>query len=289
MTLRRLLDGALLDVDASVHRRLVPRVTTLRPRTLLDHETRRPTRVLLKCGVDQELVDRGEGFRLVAPAGYETDGAIVQLVDALVKGRIDTWVADTDDGTFGFTTDGCHVVLAFEDGNAPVTVWFGAEAEGGIYVKAEPRSGVAVAPRSLHVLAKDIYVSRGTLRTEAAKVDGVKVTSRGRPVTPPDPGKARDAVAALFAERVVALRKLEGAPDLVIEVAVAEGGRPRRIACRSVSARERHCSLEGVSATFAVARSRLAPLLPPSEPSEASQADAGTEPRTDASTEAGTP
>jgi hypothetical protein len=230
--------------------------------------------VLLRCGVDQELVDRGEGFRLVSPPGYETDAAIGQLVDALVKGRIDAWVADTDDGSFGFTKDGCHVVLAFEDGNAPVTVWFGAEAEGGIYMKAEPRSGVLVGPRSLHVLAKDIYVSRGTLRTEAARIERVKVTAQGRPVTLADPGKARDAVAALYAERVVSLKKLEGAPDLVIEVVLAEGGPPRRIACRTTSPRARDCSLDGVSATFAVAASRLAPLLPASE-SDAGRNEAG--------------
>ena len=274
-TLRRLLDGALLEVDASVYRRLVPRRTTLMPRTILEHETRRVSRVLLRCGVDQELVDRGEGFRLVAPAGYETDGAIVQLVDALTKGRIDVWVADTDDGSFGFTKDSCHVVLGFEDGNAPVTVWFGAEGEGGVYMKAEPRSGVLVGPPSLRALAKDLYVSRGTLRTEAAKIERVKVTSHGRPVALRDPEAARGAVAALFAERVVSLNKLEGAPDLVIEVAIAEGGPPKRIACRSVSPSQRHCGLEGVNATFAVAATRLAALLPPSE--------------TDAGTDAGTP
>ncbi len=278
-TLRRLLDGALLDVDAAVYRRLVPRGTMLRPRTVLEHETRRPTRVLLRCGVDQELVDRGEGFRLVSPPGYETDASIGQLVDGLVKGKIEAWVADTDDGSFGFTKDGCHVVLAFEDGNAPVTVWFGAEGEGGIYMKTDARTGVLVAPRSLHVLAKDIFVSRGTLRTEAAKIEHVKVTALGRPVTPADPAKARDAVAALIAERVVSLKKLEGAPDLVIEVAVADGGAPRRIACRTASARLRDCSLDGVSATFAVTATRLAPLLP------ASATDAGA----DAGIDAGAP
>jgi hypothetical protein len=264
-TLRRLLDGARLEVEASVYRRLVPRETTLRPRTVLDHEARRPTRVLLRCGVDQELVDRGEGFRLVTPAGLETDGAIGQLVDALTKGRIDGWVADTDDGSFGFTKDGCHVVLGFEDGNAPVTVWFGSEAEGGIYVKAEPRSGVLVAPRSLHDLAKALFVSRGMLRTEAAKIERVKVSSHGRPVTARDPAAARDAVAGLFADRVVSLKKLDGEPDLVIEVAIAEGGRPKRIACRTISASEHHCALDGVNATFAVGAARLAALLPASE------------------------
>jgi hypothetical protein len=279
-TLRRLLDDARLDVDAILLRRLTPRGTTLRARTVLDHEARRPTRVLLRCGAPQELVDSGEGFRLVAPAAYETDGAIVQLVDALTKGRIDVWVADTDDDSaFGFTKDGCHVILGFADGNAPVTVWFGAEAEGGVYAKVDGRSGVLVAPRALRDLAKALYVSRGMLRTDAARIERVKVTLQGRAVPQRDPAAARDAVAALYAERVVSLDKLDGAPDLVVEVALAEGGPPRRIACRTVAATERYCALDGVKATFAVAASRWKALLPASDASDAGghAGDAGSD------------
>lgn len=260
-TLRRLVDDARLEVDASVYRRFLPRATSVRPRTMLEDETRRPTRVLLRCGKDQELVDRGEGFRLVAPAAYETDGAIVQLVDALTKGKVDAWVADADDGSFGFTQDGCHVVLAFADGNAPVTVWFGAEAEGGVYARVEPRQGVLVVPRAVRDLAKSIYVSRGLLRTEAANIESVRVVSEGKPVRPGDPAELRAAVAGLFAQRVVSLGKPEGAPDLVVEVTVAEGGPRRRITCRSVSPVERYCGLEGVNATLAVPESKLLPLL----------------------------
>lgn len=261
-TLRRVLDDARLDVPLSVYRRLVPRATSLRARTALDGETRRPTRVLLRCGVDQELVDRGEGFRLVSPAGYETDGAIRQLVDGITRGRIDTWVADADDGSFGFTRDGCHVVVGFEDGNAPVTLWFGAEGEGGIYVRVDPHPEVLVAPRSLRDLAKSVYVSRGSLRTPREHVERVRVMLDGKPVPARDPSALRDAVSSLFAERVVALKKPEGAPDLVIEVAVTEGGPPMRIGCRSISAAERHCGLDGLNATFLVAEPRLAPFLP---------------------------
>jgi hypothetical protein len=275
-TLHRLLDDARLDVDAILLRRLTPRGTTLRARTVLDHEARRPTRVLLRCGSPQELVDGGEGFRLVAPAAYETDGAIVQLVDALTKGRIDGWVADSDqDPAFGFTKDGCHVILGFADGNAPVTVWFGAEGEGGVYARVDGRNGVLVAPRALRDLAKGFYVSRATLRTEPARIERVKVLLQGRLVTPRDPAAARDAVAALYADRVVSLDKLDGAPDLVIEVAIADAGAPRRITCRTAAPAERYCALEGVKATFAVAASRFAALLPASSASDAAT-DAAT-------------
>jgi hypothetical protein len=273
-TLRRVLDDARLEVPLSVYRRLVPRATSLRARTALDGETRRPTRVVLHCGLEQELVDRGEGFRLVSPAGYDTDGAISQLASGISRGRIDSWVADRDDGSFGFTRDGCHVVVGFEDGNAPVTLWFGAEGEGGIYVRVDPHPEVLVAPRSLRDLAKSIYVSRASLRTEASRVERVSVMIDGKPAPARDPSALRDAVSSLFADRVVALKKPDGAPDLVLEVALTEGGPPKRISCRSISAAERHCAASGVNATFLVSESRLAPFLPPREASAAPSSSA---------------
>jgi hypothetical protein len=262
-TVRRLLDDARLEVDASVYRRLVPRATSVRPRNLAEDPKRLPTRVLLRCGKDQELVDRGEGFRLVAPAAYETDGSTVQLVESLTKGHIDTWVADADDGSFGFTKDGCRVILGFADGNAAVTVSFGATGEGGLYVKADPRPGVAVAPRALRDLAKSLYVSRGLLRTEAARIESIRVTSEGKPVPVRDLDELRGAMAGLFALRVASFDKPDGPPNLVLEVAVTEGGPRRRITCRSTSPLERACALDGVNATLLVPEAKLTPFLGP--------------------------
>jgi len=273
-TLRRSLDDARLEVDASVLRRLLPRQTSLRAREALEGEKRRVTRVLLRCGNDQELVDRGEGLRLVAPSGYDTDGAIVQLVDGITRGRVDAWVADVDDGRFGFTPEGCRVVLAFEDGNAPVTVAFGAEGEGGVYARVESRGGVMVAPRALRELAGRIFVSRGLLRVDASRIERVRVTSNGKPVAGSDARTAASVIAGLLAERVVALRKETRTPDLVIEVSLAEGGPPRRITCRSTSSTERECAIDGVNAIFAVAEPRLALLLPAPALAAAAAADA---------------
>ncbi|HSO37044.1 MAG TPA: hypothetical protein VLT33_31180 [Labilithrix sp.] len=259
--LRRVLDDARLDAGPVLVRLLLPRETTLRPHTIVAAETRRATRVILRCGVEQELVDRGEGFRLVTPRGFEADAAIAQLVDAILRGRVDPWIADADDGTFGFTRDGCHVVLAFEDGNAPLTVWFGAEGEGGVYGRVDTRAGVFVAPKALRELAGRLYVSRGSLRTEASRIERVRVTFEGRPVVR-EASALRDAVAALYADRVVALGKKIPPPDLVIDVALSEGGPPRRIACAPEVAAERLCTVDGVDATFGLASSRLAPVLP---------------------------
>ena len=264
---RRVLDDARLDASPVLVRLLLPRETSLRTHAIVEAETRRPTRIVLRCGVDQELVDRGEGFRLVSPKGFDADSGIVQLVDAILRGRVDPWISDVDDGTFGFEPDGCHVVIAFEDGNAPLTVWFGAPGEGGVYARVDTRSGVFVAPQALRELAGRIYVSRGSLRTEPSRIERVRATFEGQPVLR-EATMLRDAVAMLYADRVVALgtKAAGGSPDLVIEVAVAEGGPARRIACRTGAAdgalAEALCTVTGVDATFGLTASRLAPLLP---------------------------
>lgn len=259
---RRKLDGARLEVSAAVARRLLPRATSLAPRSLLG-ESRRPTRVLLRCGAPQELVDRGEGFRLIDPPGFETDGAIVQLVEGLARGRVEVWVADADDGTFGLRDDGCRVVLGFEDGNAPATIHFGAEGEGGAYGRVEGSPRVFVAPKPLREMASDLFVSRAALRVDPARVERVRVRVDGRDV-PGDLEARKSALGALFAAKVerFGARLPAGEKRLEVEVAVSEGGAPRRITCAgSAGEGRRSCTTSGVDATFAVAEARLAPLF----------------------------
>jgi hypothetical protein len=272
-TLRRVLDDARLEVDAAVVRRLVPRATSLRPRDVLTGEPRRAVGVTLGCGVAQELRDRGEGMRLVSPAGYETDGAIVQLLDGLLRGHIDAWVADADDGRFGFGPSACRVAVSFDDDRGPEVVWFGAEGEGGVYARVESRAGVMVAPKALRELAGRLYVSRALLgsasSSSSSSVEAVRVTVGGRPVA----GVPAGAVAGLSAARVVSLTREVGSVEVVIEASLAEGGPPRRVLCGAVQGGERRCAVDGVLATFVVSESRLAPLL-----GSSSGADAGPPP-----------
>ncbi len=272
-TLRRVIDDARLDVDASVVRRLSPRETSMRARSILEGEPphRRVTRIGLRCGSDQELVDRGEGFRLVSPAGYDADGSISQLVDAVTRGKIELWVADTDAGDEGFglaREGGCRVIVGFEDGNSPVTITFGAEGEGGVYARAEPRAGVFVAPRSLRDLAGQIYVSRALSKLDVSRIESVRVTLDGKLARSSSDGGdddgLRSAAASLSADRIVAVgKKPDGAPDLVIDVFATEGGPPKRIGCRppAAPAAPRLCSVDGVMVTYAVAQERFAPFL----------------------------
>lgn len=232
---RRLRDDARLVVSAAVARRLVPRATMLRPRAITPMPS--PKRVRLRCGTAQDFVDDGAGLRLVTPAGYETDGAVTQLVDTFVKGSALVWVADRDDGTFGL--DGrCTVAL---DG---VSVRLGAGAEGGVYGAIEGQPGVFVAPLAARTLAERIFVSTAAFHVPL----GAAVTVNGTPATAPE----------IVADRVVALGRADVARDLVIE-ATTEAG-TLRIACEAAKADTQRCTMAGVNAVFQVQASRLAPL-----------------------------
>lgn len=279
---RRVRDDARLVVSPAVARRLLPRATAVRSRALLT-ETRRVKRVVLRCGTPQELVDQGSGLKLVDPPGYETDGSITQLVDGLLRGKVVAWVADGDDGSFGLgyarasrpgeapprepaADSACRVVLAFEDGNAPVTVRFGAEGEGGIYGAVDGRPEVFVAPLPLHELVKRIYVSRASLREEPSRIESVKVVVKGKAVTTQSQETLRLAAGGIFADRVVSLGSTDVGPaEVEILMTLGEAGGAKRVSCGPIVGAWRRCSTPGVKAIFDVHPSTLGGLLDPAD------------------------
>jgi len=233
---RRLRDDARLLVSRIDGRRMVPRESSLAPRALLG-ESRRVTRVLIHCGVEQELVDEGTGLKLVKPAGYETDASVLSLVEALTRGRVDEWISDTSEESFGLSGDACRVVLSFADGNAPAVVRFGADepAIGGVYGKVEGSDRVFLVGRSVRDLAKKIYVSRAALAS---------------------------AVPGLYADDVLRL----GPPD-VGRVELELGTGAKRVRCGAVTkvndAETRPCAIPDVKAVFLVSTSKLASVVAP--------------------------
>lgn len=266
-TFRRARDGARLGVAAAVWRRFVARATSTKPRWMLTEKTR-VSRAVLACGTRQELVDKGEGFRLMSPAGFETDSSIVELVDALTHGKVDAWVSDTNEAAFGLASEACRVTLDFE-GGVTKTVRFGVEGEGGVYGVVEPGPEVFVAPRSTRVLAERIYVSRAALRVAPERIDRVTVTKDGRKVVGLDSELLRHAASGLYADRAVAVGKgavFEQASlrTLVIDMTTGDGGPKKHVSCTS-SGKERLCVVDGVDASFGVAEAKLAPFEKPAE------------------------
>lgn len=267
VVVRRVRDDARLTLSPVAARRLTPRETTLRP-LAMSTETRRVTRVALRCGTEQDLEDRGDGLRLVKPAGYETDGhSVTQLVDALLRGKVTEWTADRDDGSFGITEDGCRVTLSFADGNTPRVVRLGGKTDGGVFGTIDGERGVFVAPPLVDALVRGVYVSRASLRA----VDAEKVTARlhGRPVAASAAG-----MESFFAEGVRSLGSSDVGPvDLELLVTIADAGPPRRIVCSASAGGLRRCAAPDLSAVFDVKDATVAQVVGP-QISDAGAADA---------------
>lgn len=276
---RRLFDDARLTVGADVHRLLLARVTSLRPRTLLG-DTRRVVGVNLRCGEPQDLVDTGGGFAMVRPEGHQADASVLDLVSALTRGKIDLWVSDGPIPEAGLSEvleqNDCRVVLRFEDDREPRTIVLGRDGEGGIYGQRFGEPAVFVAPASLRRLASRIYVSRASLRAAPDDIGSVRSTFDGVAVGG-DAAALRQAVGALYADDVVAIGPASsaalGRTNLLIEVKPADAGPPHRIRCAVAKGRaDDRCSVDGLSATFAVAPARLDPFLPAHERPDAAAA-----------------
>lgn len=263
-TVRRVLDRTELDAPPSLVRLLLPRETTLRAGRILETQSRRARRVSLRCGSEQVLTDQGDGFRMVSPAGFQSDSSIVQLIDAILKGHDVFWVSDGVDGSFGFDRNDCGVTITLDGDEKPHSLTFGDAGEGGVYARVDTRRGVFVAPKALRDLAGQIYVSRGSLRVEASRIESVRVVHAGQPIVG-DAQALRDAVASLYADRVVAFGT-QGLPEaeLKIDVILTDGGAPLYIRCRSAGD-EHLCTATGTNATFALKASRFAPFLPQSD------------------------
>lgn len=227
--LRRVRDDARLIVSRSVARRLLPRASSLAPRALLGDE-RRVTRMLLACGTRQEFKDEGNGLRLVDPPGYETDGSVLQVVDALTRGKVEEWIADSDDGSFGLSSDACRVVLSFADGNDPATIRFGGETQNGVYgIALGKKPYVFLVGKAIRDMTKKLYVNRAALAV---------------------------AVPGLFADDVAKLGTDVGKVELEL------GPPGNRIRCGAVRPNDpnklRPCTVGSVKAVYLVADSRLA-------------------------------
>jgi hypothetical protein len=264
---KRVADGAELSFDRHAAALFAPRVTALLPRRVV-RDSRPVTRVLARCGVAQDIVDGRDGFALVEPRGFDVDAtAVTQLVDALTRGKIDRWLADEDDGSFGIDpgASGCHVTLGLE-GGATITVRLGEVGPHGVYGNVSDGGHVFVAPASFRALAQTLFVSRAYTRVDDL-VTGLRVETRAgaRRVDPVSEG-TREALASLSADDVRALGPSPpwaSAPAIKLVVSVArDGGAAQRvISFAEADAGAREARVDGVGATFVVSDKKVERVL----------------------------
>ena len=291
---RRNGDGATLRVSEALAHRLVPSAIALRGRQVFvpSLEGKLARTLEMKCDGEEQLLSRDDnGWTLRRPSGYPADSAgAADVVNLVARAQADSWVADADDGSFGFDGTPCSIRLSYEQdgGDRTVGIVFGRAAEGaGFFAHLLGQPAVFLAPRSLHDDAGRLLVEQTGFHVDSAEVETVTL-SRGtaRRVLVRRAGKlllgdggAGDvdgkigvALETLRADGVVHLgppRPTEGfsRPSLDVRVRTTSDAGARDVhfvvGDSALVQKERmfFARLDGVDATFAIARDRLAPLM----------------------------
>jgi hypothetical protein len=247
---RRAFDGAILEVPASLGRRLWPSETVLRGRAVFpgaavgsDGE---PTALATACdGVVQSLTrapgagagadkaNKNAAWVLHEPAGLSADPLTTADVVALVRNaQVESWVSDRDDGTFGLTSEpSCKVDLSLataEAGSRVLTIQFGKEAEGGYYARASTGDAVFVASRALREAATTWLIDRSVFRADRQAIERVTLSRGASHVSFPGPAASAARPGAPAAEEAghdmasVVLETIESLrPEFVIHLGPA--------------------------------------------------------------------
>jgi hypothetical protein len=290
---RRAFDGALLHVPSALGRRLVPSEIALRGRSVFPEGIGRGKLIALSTdcdGVKQSLTRTGDAWTMHEPRGFTADTlATADLVGLLRNAQADSWVADQDDGTFGFALSTCRMELdAAGDGGArTLGIVFGKEAEAGtFYARTTTGPAVFLAPHALRDGATTWLIDRGPFRVDPTNIDKVTL-SRGaaHAVFPGLHGTGRrdahgDDAASKVLETLEVLRpdavihlgppKPEegfGAPTLDVRIKTITDAGPREIhfvfgdTARVNRERLIYARVDGIDATYGIARDRVTPLV----------------------------
>jgi hypothetical protein len=186
---RREDDGAILRVPRAVARRFEPHPVALRARPVWRDPFDAASVVAVddSCGpIAQRLELHDHVWTMPAPAGFAADAvSVTELTQVLARAKADAWVAETDDGTFGFAAPGSCAISLTLDGGAGAAgprragIAFGAETDAGVYARALGDTSVFVAPLLLRDAVSHPEIDRGRLRLDMRGLTNVMLERRG--------------------------------------------------------------------------------------------------------------
>ena len=300
---RRMFDSAVLEVSPALAHRLWPSEIALRGRSVFPREDgrldgRSPASLLVQCNGVVERLARAAGgtasalapWTMLEPRGFTPDPlSVSDLAGMIENAQADAWIADADDGTFGFPEAACQVEpgVSGDSGKATLGLVFGREADDGdFYARASSDPAVFLAPRLLREGLDVLLIDRNGMRADPEAVMQLTLTrgnekrtldtsSRGNRSRIGDGGPASQALSVLGTLRPEAVLHLgppkpnEGfaAPTLDVRIETHTDAGTRNIhfvlGDTALVRRQRlvFARVDGVDATFGIARDRLQPLL----------------------------
>jgi hypothetical protein len=180
---RRDDDRAILHLPRAVARRFEPRPSIVRSRELWSPEFDAAEVVAVDntCAPDFERLEFAGGrWQMRLPEGEPVDSThAMDVVDALTGAKVDQWVADRDDGSFGLDPPACRVTLTLTDPRADAgvstrTLVFGGTTDGGIYGRTLDGPAIFSAPVSLWTCVRRPSIDRSGFRIDRG--EGTRVT-----------------------------------------------------------------------------------------------------------------
>ncbi|HNS96944.1 MAG TPA: DUF4340 domain-containing protein [Polyangiaceae bacterium] len=294
IAVRRREDGAILLVPASTAPLFEPSTAHMRSTALLQVGAQQMQRVEVRFGQGQRQIlrRRGPGFEMLEPKGYAVDAALAaDLFDTVSHLRAERWVAERDDGSFGLGTPSLIARMTFDEQGKEQTrsLRLGTETQQGRYGRWDPDTGVFVLSRATEKALQTYAIDRlvfmvdpsevHLLRLEAGTKDvwiGVTGDSwrsqRGsmHPMDEATIAKIRQLLSELRAEGVVTLgaaKPEQGFAKPQLRVEVQSVLRKEKIAFsigygdvwRSMNVV--YVRRDGVEATYAIAQSKVLPLI----------------------------
>lgn len=289
--LRRVEDGVVLALGREAARAFAVDSTLLRAAKVLDFALSSVAELELSAPEHQLVKRAPNGFALVTPSGFSTDGELTtDAVLALGSLTALRWVADADDGSFGLaapTLTARALVDANDAGSNDHTLRVGRETPGGYFAALAGATGVFVVERSVVERLDTLLIDRSPFIAETGTLARVTLTTPKKQVVIERRGgalvaKADDVPAAATEEVLEALaglraeaavhsgppRASEGlaTPALKVDLEPSPGLGPRRsfrVGAVDVYRGEavRDARVDGVDATFALSEAKLRPLF----------------------------
>jgi hypothetical protein len=296
LALRRKEDGVVLLVPAVLAKLFEPTMTMIRSTELLRVNSQRVQRVELTLADGQRRVlqRKGAGFALEEPKGYAVDSTLAaDIFDAVGNLRAERWVADRDDGSFGLESPAMSLRVEFEgeSGQETRTLRIGSPTPEGRYARWEKDTGVFVVSRSLDMVFRTYPIDRTVFMVDPSVVRALTIRVSGKDLrisatgdvwrtaggstlelSEPALVRLRQALIELRAEGVVHLgpplpEEGMSKPLVRIEVEHLPGFRTQNTVF-SIGRSDvwgtmnvHYARREGTDATFAIAQSKVRPIL----------------------------
>jgi hypothetical protein len=220
-------------------------------------------------------------WTLEEPKGFAPDPGIAgDVADALSQLRAERWVADRDDGSYGLASPRGRYQIDVEGG--AIRVETGRATSGGVFARRMDREGVFVLSTATERILETWAVDRSYFMVDPNDVRRIRIDRAGDHVTleaarpgAPDAGaeaerfeNARRAVGDMRAEGLVhpgAARKEEGFDEPLATLTIQKKETTLKFTIgRGDAWRDTnvfYARRDGVDATFAIAQSKVRPLL----------------------------